>query len=334
MPGGEGWRWRRSTGTAGGGGVVNDAGADGVRVAGQARSRGGRGRGGGRCEAALEPVPGRALGVEQVADVRAGHAGQVAGFGVAVVRAVVVDRVRVVDDGADAVRIGLTDGAASGCRSRHGLSGGGVFGGPWVWPETRFSAPGVEGPKTVLKLLGKRTLSLLFRRRPLFLCDSVPTPGAPGRFGRPAAGSFRSKTLEDEVGELGQGDLPIAQLGAPLGGGHSDHPGDETSSESRDQHQPLVIRKRRGVHDIPREFDAAVRGVDVLTARPGRTGEPPTKFRRRNRKRGRHLKIHPTSVARYGQDQSPARAGSSSAFGCLRGFDSGLGGLLAGAHFS
>lgn len=154
-------------------------------------------------------------------------------------------------------------------------------------------------------LLGRRPFSLPFRLCPLFLCGEAPTVRAVGGFGRPAASSFRSKTFCHEVGELGQGDLAIAQLRAPLGGGHGDHPSDQTSSQTRDQHQPLAIRERHGVGDIPREFDAAVRGVDVLTAWPGRTREAPAEFRRGNRERGRHLKIHATSVARHGRDQSP-----------------------------
>lgn len=98
---------------------------------------------------------------------------------------------------------------------------------------------------TTAALLGGRSLSLPLRRRPLFFCGEAPTVRAPGGLGRPASGWFGSETLCHETGELGQGDLAIAQLRAPLCGGHGDHPGDETSSETRDQQQPLVIRKRR-----------------------------------------------------------------------------------------
>lgn len=101
-------------------------------------------------------------------------------------------------------------------------------------------------------LLGGRPLSLPFRRRPLFLCGEAPLVRAPGGFGRPAASSFGSKTLGHEVGEPGQGGLAIQQLRAPLGGCHGDDPVDETSSETREQHQPLAIRKRRRVADVPR----------------------------------------------------------------------------------
>lgn len=135
-------------------------------------------------------------------------------------------------------------------------------------------APGLEiVDRTVL--FGGRPLSLPFRCRPLFLCGEAPTVRTPCGFGRPTGSSFGSQTLCHEVGELGQCDLAIAQLRAPLGGGNGDHPSDKTASETRDQHQPLAVRKRRRVADVPREFDAAVRGVDVLTAWPGRTREPP-----------------------------------------------------------
>lgn len=119
-----------------------------------------------------------------------------------------------------------------------------------------------------MALLGGRPSSLLFRRRALFLCGAVPTVRAPGRFGRPAAGSLGSKALCHELGELCQGDLAVAQLGAPLGGGYGDHTGVESVAKPRDQHEALVIRKRGRVGNVPRELDAAVRGVDVLAAWP------------------------------------------------------------------
>ncbi len=167
-------------------------------------------------------------------------------------------------------------------------------------------SPAIPRRKSVdSALLGGRPLPLPLCRRPLFLCGETPSVRAPGRFGRTAAGRFGSEALCHEVGELGQCDLTVAQLGAPLRGGHRDHPGDETSSEARDQQQPLALRKRRRAADVPREFNAAVRGVDVLTAGPGRTREPPAEFRRGNRERGRHLQIHTSSVAHYGREQIP-----------------------------
>ncbi|MCU1552835.1 MAG: hypothetical protein JWM13_321 [Arthrobacter sp.] len=90
-------------------------------------------------------------------------------------------------------------------------------------------------------LLGGRPLSLPFGRRPLFLCGEASTVRAPGGFGRPAGRSFGRKALCRDVGELGQGDLAISQLRALLGGGHSDDPGDKTSSETPDEHLPLVL---------------------------------------------------------------------------------------------
>ncbi len=63
------------------------------------------GVGGARGEAALEPAPGDVLLVEQVADVLAGHLTQRGAAGVVVVGAVVVGRVRVGVDGADALGV-------------------------------------------------------------------------------------------------------------------------------------------------------------------------------------------------------------------------------------
>ena len=66
-----------------------------------------------------------------------------------------------------------------------------------------------KGDHTVLLFRGW-PLSLPFRGRPLFLCGEAPTVGAAGGFGRPAGGSFGGKTLGQEVGGLGEGDLTIA----------------------------------------------------------------------------------------------------------------------------
>lgn len=118
-------------------------------------------------------------------------------------------------------------------------------------------------------LLGGRSLSLPFRGRPLFLGGEAPAVGAAGRFGCSAAGSFRRKTFCQEVCELGECNLAVAQLGAPLGGGHGDHPGGDSSAETREQHQPLAVVKGGGLLNVPGELNAAVRGVDVLPAWPG-----------------------------------------------------------------
>ena len=117
-------------------------------------------------------------------------------------------------------------------------------------------------------LLGGRSLSLPFRGRSLFLCGEAPAVGAAGGFSRPAAGGFRRKPLCQQVCELGEGNLAVAQLRAPLGGGNADHPGGYSSVETREQHQPLAVGKGRGVPNVPGELDAAVRGVDVLPSRP------------------------------------------------------------------
>ncbi len=153
-------------------------------------------------------------------------------------------------------------------------------------------------------LLEGRPPSLLFCRRTLFFCGKAPTIGTACGSGRPAGSSFGGKGACQDVGKFGQGDLPVAQLGPLLGGGYRDYPGDEPPCEPRDQYHALVVRKRRRVLDVPREFDAAVRGVDVLAARAGRAGEPPAEFRRGNCERGRHLQIHATSVAQAGRDRS------------------------------
>ena len=72
------------------------------------------------------------------------------GAGVVVVRAVVVGRVRVVDDRADALGVrARTTVYGSGLSVCFGFSVpvvGSIEMTPCVWPETRLSAPGVEGP--------------------------------------------------------------------------------------------------------------------------------------------------------------------------------------------
>jgi len=142
-------------------------------------------------------------------------------------------------------------------------------------PEIRLASavhpPAARGRKIIAErtvLLGGRSLSLPFRGRPLFLCGEAPAVGAAGGFGCSAAGGFGCKTLCQQVCELGEGNLAVAQLRAPLGGGNADHPGGYSSVETREQHQPLAVGKGRGVPNVPRELDAAVRGVDVLSSWP------------------------------------------------------------------
>src|SRR5882672_8584451 len=109
--------------------VVDHRSAADVLVRGPAHrvgARAGVGRGG--LEAALEPAPRHVLLVQPVADVRAGHLQQIVRRGVVLVRAVVVGRVGVVDDGADAVRVGGDDYAGRGGRG----AGDGVDGLPAV----------------------------------------------------------------------------------------------------------------------------------------------------------------------------------------------------------
>lgn len=147
-------------------------------------------------------------------------------------------------------------------------------------------------------------LPLLFRRRALFLCGQTPPIRCPGGFGCPPGNRLGGKAFRYEVGKLGQCDFTIAQLGALLGSGHGDHAVDKASLKAREQHQPLSVRKRSRRGDVPREFYAAIGGIDVLTPRPGGTREPPTEFRGGNRERRQHLKIHGTSVAQPGRNGS------------------------------
>ena len=76
-----------------------------------------------------------------------GQLGQVVGRRVVAVRAVVERGVGVADDGADAVARPATTttyepGTGAPVTEFTACA-------PWVWPETRFSAPGVDGPNVV-----------------------------------------------------------------------------------------------------------------------------------------------------------------------------------------
>ena len=161
-------------------------------------------------------------------------------------------------------------------------------------------------------LLRRRPPSLAFCRCPLFLCGEAAAVRAPRGFGRPAGSSFRGKAGSHELGQLRQRDLAIAQLGPLLRCGHGHHPADEApSSEPFEQQHALVVRERCRGGDVPGEFNAAVRSVDVLASRPGGTREPPAEFGRGNRERGRHLKVHATSVAHDAGDRGlTPRAGT------------------------
>jgi hypothetical protein len=107
-------------------------------------------------------------------------------------------------------------------------------------------------------LLSGGPLPLPFRRRPLLLRREAPAVRTPGGFGRPTGICSGSKALCHEAGELGQGDLAVAQLGALLGDGNGDNACGDTSSESGGQQQPLSICKHGRVSYAPREFGAAV----------------------------------------------------------------------------
>ena len=69
--------------------------------------------------------------------------------------------------------------------------------------------------------------------------------GTPGGFGGPAARTFRRKAGPHKVGQLGQRNLTVAQLGTLLRSGHGDDPGDQTWFETCQEHQPLAFRERR-----------------------------------------------------------------------------------------
>jgi len=108
---------------------------------------------GGQVEAALKPSPGDILGIQQIADILAGH-GDFNGAG----GADIADRIRVAHQGkaAVAVRNGRSGAVGAGVgrarRAGSGLYAGGagirlsVCDSPFVWPEIRLMAPGVEGP--------------------------------------------------------------------------------------------------------------------------------------------------------------------------------------------
>ena len=97
------------------------------------------GVGDGEVEAALKEAPGDARGVEQVADVLAGHLDRwrrCRGADVA-------GRIGIADEGEAALAVG--DDVAAGVGLDRST--------PLVWPEMRLMAPGVEGPKVVPKEL-------------------------------------------------------------------------------------------------------------------------------------------------------------------------------------
>ena len=156
-------------------------------------------------------------------------------------------------------------------------------------------------------LIVGRALSLPFRFRPLPLGRESPAIRTAGGPGRAAERRLRGQAGADEVGELAQGDLAIAQLGPLLGRSHGDHPSDEFGAKPGEEKRALAVGEHCGVGHVPEELDPAVRRVDVLTTRPGRTGEPPPEFRRGNDERRRHLQIHAPSVARCGRTRDTAR---------------------------
>ncbi len=146
-------------------------------------------------------------------------------------------------------------------------------------------------------LVGGRSPSLLLGGRPEFFCCPVAAGRTTRRLGG-ATDGFRNEARPDEFSKLGHGDLAIAQLGTLLRGRHGDGATDEFSSQAPEQHLPLLLCQGCGSRYIEREFRPAVRGVDVLTARSGRTGESPTELRGGDGQRRWDFQIHASSLAR------------------------------------
>src|SRR5882757_2093010 len=102
--------------------------------------------------------------------------------------------------------------------------------------------------------------------------------GPRGRAGGPALGWVRGDRPGQQAGQTVPGGLPVAQLGAVLGGHHGDHAVGEPPAQPAQQPLTQRVRYRRGVGQIHRELHPGVGGVHPLPAGARGAGEPPTQF--------------------------------------------------------
>jgi len=149
-------------------------------------------------------------------------------------------------------------------------------------------------------------------------------PGRPARLGRPPGSGGRSGRRRQQRGETAGRRLPVAQLGAMLGGGHGDGP----------VHQPVgegvqCAFLERGAEcvragQVIGKLDPAVRRVHRLPPRAGRPGETPGQFLRRyHRATDLDGSRHPSMIGRRpaggpGRPRSPDRAGDAAQSGDSR----------------
>ncbi|MCU1542494.1 MAG: hypothetical protein JWM50_359 [Microbacteriaceae bacterium] len=154
-----------------------------------------------------------------------------------------------------------------------------------VWVHSSLSV--ARGPPSPLLRGGMQ----LLRRE-------VSPSRAARRSGRPAEGRGRGERGAHQVGETVEGGLAITQLGSLLRDGHRDGARNGTPTEPGEDEGSLLIAERGRLDHAPCELHAAVGGVDVLSARPGRARELPPQLRGGENEAGRHLEIHEARVAR------------------------------------
>ena len=98
----------------------------------------------------------------------------------------------------------------------------------------------------------------------------------------PARGRRRRGGIGQDGSEPARRRLPVAQLGAVLGGGDREDSAGQPSGQGP-QRSFLEHRRQRGRGgQVEGEFHPAVRGIDRLPARPRRSGKAPRQFPRRD----------------------------------------------------
>src|SRR5690606_40302727 len=90
--------------------------------------------------------------------------------------------------------------------------------------------------------------------------------GPARRPGGAAALRRRGARLAQQPGEAVRGRVPVAELGAVLGGDHREHAAGEPGREPPQGERLQLGAQRGGGGDVEAELDPAVGGVDALPA--------------------------------------------------------------------
>ena len=142
-----------------------------------------------------------------------------------------------------------------------------------------------------LRLVLSRTAQP-FGERAAVLVSQPALASSPGRAGWAARRRVRGERVAQHRHQPGRRCLPIAELGAVLGGHDREHPADQPRIHSLEQPSSLGGSERRARGQVKDQLDPGIGSVHALPAGSACPGEPPPQFGLRYRDRptdGKHL---------------------------------------------